>query len=82
LIKENKLTSLEGIGENRLDLKTEHVWKAKELGIKIAINTDSHSRIELANVILGVGVAQRGYLEKKDIINCWELKDLESYLRG
>ncbi|SES76376.1 PHP domain-containing protein [Anaerobranca gottschalkii] len=67
---------------DRLDLKTEHLWKAKKLGIKIAINTDSHSRIELANIILGVGVAQRGYLEEKDIINCWEIEELERYLRG
>lgn len=80
--KDEKIAFEINSSPDRLDLKSEHVLKTKELGIKIAINTDSHSIIELPNIILGVGTGQRGYLEEKDVLNCWELKELEKYLRG
>lgn len=80
--KQEKIAFEINSSPDRLDLKSEHVLMAKEFGIKIAINTDSHSTIELANILLGVGIGQRGYLEKEDVLNCWELKELEAYLRG
>ncbi|QNO15707.1 DNA polymerase/3'-5' exonuclease PolX [Alkalicella caledoniensis] len=67
---------------DRLDLNSENILLAKELGLKIAINTDSHSTLEFANILLGVGTGQRGYLEKKDVLNCWEKEELLAYLRG
>ena len=67
---------------DRLDLNSENVMMAKDLGLKISINTDSHSTLELANILLGVGTGQRGYLEKGDILNCWDKEELLDYLRG
>lgn len=80
--KQEKIAFEINSSPDRLDLKSDHVVMAKESGIKIAINTDSHSTIELANILLGVGTAQRGYIAKEDVLNCWELKELEAYLRG
>lgn len=54
----------------RLDLAWNSVKKAKEMGIKLAINPDAHSQEGLALTKWGVTVARRGWLEKTDIINC------------
>jgi len=47
---------------------------AKEKGIKIVINTDSHNKMEMDNMKFGVGQARRGWLEKRDVLNTlpWE----------
>ncbi|WP_350344409.1 PHP domain-containing protein [Proteinivorax tanatarense] len=65
----------------RLDLDEEWVRFAKQSGVKISVNTDSHSIEELYNIDLGVSVAKRGWLERKDIINCWKKEKLLGYLR-
>lgn len=53
----------------RLDLPYDMVKEAKELGIKLIINTDAHSAKSLDFMRYGVNVAKRGWCEKKDIIN-------------
>jgi DNA polymerase (family X) len=59
---------------NRLDLNDIHCHRAKELGVKVAINTDSHSVEQLEMMELGVAVARRGWLAKGDVVNTqsWE----------
>lgn len=66
----------------RLDLNDFLVKKAKNLGIKIAINTDAHSQDSLRDMMYGVWVARRGWLEKRDVINTLPLKELLKILRG
>ncbi|MDP3013069.1 MAG: PHP domain-containing protein, partial [Candidatus Subteraquimicrobiales bacterium] len=64
---------------NRLDLNDIHSRRAKEIGAGIAISTDSHAIEQLAMMELGVAVARRGWLEKKDVVNtlpCAELLKL------
>jgi DNA polymerase (family 10) len=53
----------------RLDLDWVHCKRARELGIPLVINPDAHSTDELALLRFGVYVAQRGWLEKKDVFN-------------
>ena len=53
----------------RLDLDDIHCRKAKEMGIMIAISTDSHSATQFENMRYGVLTARRGWLEKKDVLN-------------
>jgi len=53
----------------RLDLDDIHCRKAKELGILIAITTDSHSTSQLELMRYGILTARRGWLEKKDVLN-------------
>ncbi len=65
----------------RLDLDDVHCKQAKEMGLKIAISTDSHSTVGLNAMRFGIGQARRGWLEAQDVLNTrpWpELKKLLS----
>jgi DNA polymerase (family 10) len=61
---------------NRLDLNDVHSKAAKEYGIKFAIGTDAHTVEQLDVMSLGVAVARRGWLEKKDIVNTFRIEEL------
>lgn len=52
----------------RLDLPDIYLKRAKELGIKICINSDAHS-IDGLRYELGISQARRGWLEKGDVAN-------------
>ncbi|HEU5315810.1 MAG TPA: DNA polymerase/3'-5' exonuclease PolX, partial [Chloroflexota bacterium] len=64
---------------NRLDLNEEHARRAKDLGVKLVINTDSHAADQLAYLHYGVEIARRAWVEKGDVLNtlpytsiaCW-----------
>ena len=59
----------------RLDLRDIYVRRAKELGIKMIINTDSHHKEQLDLMRYGVWNARRGWAEKKDIVNTLSVND-------
>ncbi|MCR3884712.1 MAG: DNA polymerase/3'-5' exonuclease PolX [Methanothrix sp.] len=65
---------------SRLDLNDRWSRRAKELGVKLAINTDAHSTCGLSAMEYGVKTARRGWLEKGDVINTLGLQDLLRYL--
>jgi DNA polymerase (family 10) len=54
---------------DRLDLKDEHVKKAIEAGVKLAIDSDAHSVNHLQYLKFGIAQARRGWATKNDIIN-------------
>jgi DNA polymerase (family 10) len=60
----------------RLDLDDIHCIKAKEMGIRMAIGTDSHHLDQMWMMSLGVAVARRGWLETKDVLNTLSLKEI------
>lgn len=60
----------------RLDLNDINSRMAKEAGVKIVINTDSHLAEHLSMMKFGVAVARRGWLEKKDVLNTFNLNKL------
>lgn len=62
----------------RLDMNDLGCRRAKELGAKVAISTDTHVLSQLSYIDLGVAVARRGWLEKRDVINTL---DCESFLK-
>ncbi len=65
----------------RLDMDW-RLWKhAKELGVKCAINPDAHSIPDLQYLAVGIGIARKGWLEKKDVVNCLPLKEVEKALK-
>jgi len=66
---------------SRLDLKDTHAYRARELGVKLIINTDAHCAEHLGFMRFGVGVARRGWCQPKDIINTRPLKEVVAYLR-
>jgi len=60
----------------RLDLKDVNIRRAKEAGVKMIINTDSHHKNQMKFMELGISQARRGWAEKKDIINTQPLGKL------
>ena len=60
----------------RLDLDDLHCRKAKEMGIRLSIGTDSHRLDQMWMMSLGVAVAKRGWLEKTDVLNTLSLKEI------
>ena len=68
-------------GPQRLDLRDTQARMAQERGVKLAINTDAHTRYQLRYMEFGVGTARRGWVEKKNVINTLPLNDLRAFLR-
>ena len=64
----------------RLDLRDAHVYRARELGVPLVINTDAHTTETLDNIRYGIGVARRGWCESKHILNTLSLDDFLDYL--
>ena len=63
----------------RLDIDWRHLRYAKEKGVLISINPDAHSAGGLIEVLYGIGIARKGWQEKKDILNTrtvLEIKDI------
>ena len=65
----------------RLDLEDVYARRAKELGIPISVNTDSHSEADFDMLPYGVATARRAWLTKEDVINCWSTKKLLGWLK-
>lgn len=61
---------------DRLDLNEFYLKKARELGIKISLGTDTHHASGLGMMRFGVGIARRAWLEKSDVLNCSSYKEL------
>jgi DNA polymerase (family 10) len=53
----------------RLDLNDTNCRRAKEVGVRLAIGTDSHSIEQLEAMRFGIAVARRGWLTKEDVLN-------------
>lgn len=65
---------------NRLDLNDINCKKAKDNGVKMSLGTDTHSNGMMRYMRLGLGVARRGWLERKDLINTFSLEELKDRL--
>jgi len=66
---------------DRLDLPDIHLRAAKDAGVKISINTDSHNALELENIRYGIAMARRGWLEAGDCINTYTFEKLMKFLK-
>lgn len=58
----------------RLDLKPERARLAQEMGVPLAINTDSHRVAHLDLMDYGVTIARRGWVEAPQVVNTWSLE--------
>jgi DNA polymerase (family 10) len=61
---------------SRLDLNDHHARRAKELGVMLSIDTDTHFLDQLQNMTLGVATARRAWISKADVINTMPLGKL------
>ncbi len=65
----------------RLDLNDVHCKMAKDMGVKVALSTDTHRLGDLDYMRFGVGQARRGWLEAEDVINTRSVTELRKLLR-
>ena len=66
----------------RLDLKDEHVRKAIDAGVKLAIDTDAHSVNHLGYLHFGIATARRGWATRADVVNALPLRGFLKSLKG
>ncbi len=65
----------------RLDLDWRWWPLAKAKGVNCVINPDAHGVEKLQELWFGVGVARKGWLTKRDVVNCLPLGKIEAELR-
>jgi DNA polymerase (family 10) len=67
---------------HRLDLDWRHLQKAKQLGVTIEIGPDAHSTNGLDYMTLGIGIARKGWLEKRDVLNARSAEEVVSFAKA
>ncbi|MEK9183884.1 MAG: PHP domain-containing protein, partial [Patescibacteria group bacterium] len=67
---------------DRLDLKDDHIRQCVNEGVRLSIDSDSHSVSHFSVLEYGIAQARRGWAEKKDIINAWPLEKMLSMLKN
>ena len=65
----------------RLDLKDTHAYRARELGVPLVINTDSHHHTHLDKRRFGVAVARRAWCRPEDILNTMSREEFLEVIR-
>ena len=66
----------------RLDLNDINARTAKDMGVRMSINTDAHDPKMLLNIKYGVNVARLAWLEKKYLLNAMSLQELMNTLKS
>ncbi len=65
---------------DRLDLDDVRCRMAKDMGLKLAISTDAHSKSNLEYMRFGVDQGRRGWLEPEDVLNTRPWRALKKLL--
>ncbi len=65
---------------DRLDLDEYYARVAKERGVRVAINTDAHDSFGMDDIIFGVSVARRAWLEPEYVLNTLSIHELKKVL--
>jgi DNA polymerase (family 10) len=65
---------------HRLDLDWRWLKYAKDHGARISINPDAHNLQGLQDHFIGVGIARKGWLESRDVINTMERGKVSRFL--
>lgn len=79
-VKNNKVLEINAMPD-RLDLNDVHTFRARELGVKLAIETDAHSISHLGFMRFGVSVARRAWCEPQHILNTLSLEQLLAFFK-
>ncbi len=66
---------------DRLDLDEAQARRAADLGIPIAVSTDTHYLSNLDNLELGLGIARRAWIGPAQVLNARPLEDLLAWTR-
>jgi len=65
----------------RLDMDWRYWKRARDKGVKCAINPDAHSTGQLGYLHLGARFARKGWLRKQDVVNTLPLKEIQEFLK-
>ena len=68
-------------GGDRMDLNGPQARLAKQMGCKVATDTDAHSCEELLTMRFAVGLARRGWLEASDVVNTMGYDEVRRFFR-
>ena len=79
--KEKEVTIELNANPHRLDLDWRYCPYAKKEGVRVSINPDAHSEEGLRDTVYGVGIARKGWLEKKDVVNTLSISEMEKFLK-
>jgi DNA polymerase (family X) len=66
---------------DRLDLNDRHLRLAKEHGVKIVINTDSHHTSHMEKIRFGILQARRAWLTKDDVLNTLPVQEFAKAMK-
>jgi DNA polymerase (family 10) len=67
---------------HRMDLDWRYLHRARELGVTIVIGPDAHSVNQLDYVFGGIGMARKGGLEAKDVLNTRDADAVVAFARA
>jgi DNA polymerase (family 10) len=77
----NKVAMEQNAYPDRLDLCDRHLRQAKQAGVKIVINTDSHHTSHMEKMRYGVLQARRAWLTTADVLNTLPAKDFAASMK-
>lgn len=66
---------------SRLDLDWRLVRKARDKGIKIPIGPDAHSLAGIDNMRYGIGIARKGWLRSRDVLNTMDVQQIVQFFQ-
>lgn len=66
---------------HRFDLDWRHCPYAKSKGVRVSVNPDAHSVEDLKMTPFGVGIARKGWLEPKDVLNTMTAEAVADFLK-
>jgi len=78
-VKNGKVVEINAMPD-RLDLNDIHAFRARDMGVKLAIETDAHSVAHLGFMRFGVGVARRAWCEPQHVLNTLPCEKLSAVL--
>jgi DNA polymerase (family X) len=77
----NKVAMEQNAYPDRLDLCDRHLRQAKQAGVKIVINTDSHHTSHMEKMRYGVLQARRAWLTTSDVLNTLPAKEFAAAMK-
>jgi DNA polymerase (family 10) len=67
---------------HRLDPDWPLLKRAKKMGVLVSVNPDAHSIEGFSDMRYGVTMARKGWLEKKDVLNCMTAGEIDEFFKG
>jgi len=65
----------------RLDIDWRYLKYARDKGVMISINPDAHAAQGLTEIFYGVGIARKGWLTSRDVLNTRTADEIVSTLK-